>query len=149
MRPHLLTFISLVFTCALVALPATGQDNGHADHSAQHEPETQAIMPDHMVEATGTVNAFQGNTISLSHGPIPALGWDPMTMVFPLGDEIDVSGISQGDRVQFTLHMADDGGLPVVGLCETSAVEVIDGLCPAETPQGAGHEAHGGNHEHQ
>ena len=37
--------------------------------------------------------------MNLTHGPIPAIGWPPMTMDFPVAPGVDLSKAAVGGRV--------------------------------------------------
>ena len=142
-----------VLTAALLSAPAlaqttdnSGHDMSQADHSKMNMDDMQqgdmknmnmdheAIMKAravHMVEATGAVKEInkKDRLVSLAHGGIPAISWPPMTMKFPAGEAIDLDGFNKGQRVQFTLHRAVDGSLPLAELCPTTSADVIAGLC--------------------
>lgn len=55
---------------------------------------------------TGKVETMSADEITLSHDPIPALGWGAMTMPFQLAKSAQVSGIRVGDRVRFEFTSA-------------------------------------------
>lgn len=61
--------------------------------------------------ASGRVQAIGERTITLAHGPVPALQWPAMTMTFALSDALDPE-VSVGDRVDFTFDLAH--GEPMV-----------------------------------
>jgi Cu/Ag efflux protein CusF len=42
--------------------------------------------------------------IVLSHGPIPQVGWDAMTMGFPVEDPALLDGLAAGDNVRFDIR---------------------------------------------
>ena len=94
----------------------------------------------HMVEAVGTVTAVNLNqrVVTISHGPIPAINWPAMTMKFPVGVQINLSSFGTGQKVQFTLHRAADGTLPLVELCAATNSSPLAGLCAPEM----GHKPH-------
>ena len=52
--------------------------------------------------AVGTVVALDAtaSTITISHGPVAALKWPPMTMTFKTGT-VDVHTLKRGDHVDF------------------------------------------------
>lgn len=101
-------------------------DQGSMDHDAMMKARSE-----HMIEATGVVEKIykKDGLVSLSHDAIPAISWPPMTMKFPVGDKIDLDSLKKGQTVQFTLHRAQDGSLPLVELCPTESPAVIVGLC--------------------
>ncbi|MEI6557616.1 MAG: copper-binding protein [Rhodospirillaceae bacterium] len=61
--------------------------------------------------ATGTVTAVDAakSVITLSHGPIPALGWPAMTMAFGTAPAVDLNRVKAGDTVAFTVAKTPEG----------------------------------------
>lgn len=61
--------------------------------------------------ATGKVNAVDAaqHKVTISHDPIPEIGWPAMTMEFPVAPSIDLEGIKPGSRVTFTIEKGKDG----------------------------------------
>ena len=57
------------------------------------------------------IEAITRDAVTLSHGPIPALKWGPMTMDFKLPKGGVQRGLGAGDRVDFEFFM-DAEGLP-------------------------------------
>ncbi|MBU8541922.1 copper-binding protein [Falsiroseomonas tokyonensis] len=55
--------------------------------------------------ATGTVQKVDaaGRMLSLAHGPIPEIRWPAMTMDFPVAPGVDLSALTPGRQVEFTL----------------------------------------------
>ncbi|WP_313481344.1 efflux RND transporter periplasmic adaptor subunit [Atlantibacter hermannii] len=60
-------------------------------------------------QGTGVVEALEDGSVTIAHGPIPALKWGAMTMDFTLTST--PPDIKPGDRVQFTFTMNDDGAV--------------------------------------
>jgi len=120
-------FISAA-SAALLASTASAQMQGHDGHMMDKAGHDRAS---HMVEAVATVTKIMPSEgrISLSHGAIPEVSWPAATMKFPIGDKISTSDLAPGDRVQFTLHRAENGALPLVELCKTDRADVQPGLC--------------------
>lgn len=69
---------------------------------------TSAVTPD-TYSASGRVNAIDGQTITLSHGAIPALKWGPMTMDFTLPESDFPANIHVGAQVDFQFTLDDNG----------------------------------------
>ena len=72
---------------------------------------TSTMMP------TSTSSRYQGNgkvesmtttDITISHHPIPAIGWGAMTMTFKLPDAKISSGVKVGDQVNFGFNHSND-----------------------------------------
>lgn len=54
---------------------------------------------------TGRVEALAPGAVTLSHPPIPSLGWPAMTMAFALRDAARPRGLAVGDRVSLEFEM--------------------------------------------
>ncbi|WBX85196.1 efflux RND transporter periplasmic adaptor subunit [Sphingosinicella microcystinivorans] len=52
-------------------------------------------------EATGRIEKLTADAVTLSHDPVPAIGWPAMTMTFALPDHAIAHGLKAGDRVRF------------------------------------------------
>ena len=52
-------------------------------------------------EGTGVVESVGSGDITISHGPIPSIGWGAMTMTFALAKPEMAASIKQGDKVHF------------------------------------------------
>ncbi len=52
-------------------------------------------------ESRGRVETIDAASVTLSHEPVPALGWPAMTMTFRLAEPALAKGIKVGDRVAF------------------------------------------------
>lgn len=123
----------LALAAALLSAPALAQTTDHSGHdiNQMNHDTMMSARAEHMIEATGTVIDVytKDDTVSLSHDAIPAISWPAMTMNFPVGGSVNLNNLQKGQRVQFTLHRAEDGSLPLVELCPTVSETVIAGLC--------------------
>jgi Cu(I)/Ag(I) efflux system membrane fusion protein len=54
-----------------------------------------------LYESVGRIEKIASDAITLSHEPVPALGWPAMTMTFRLGEPALALGFKTGDRVRF------------------------------------------------
>jgi len=54
-----------------------------------------------LYETTGRIEQLTINSVTLSHEPVPAIGWPAMTMTFALPDPSVARGLKVGDRVRF------------------------------------------------
>jgi len=120
----------LLGASALLAIAGTSsaQMSSHEGHDMKQAGHDRSS---HMVEALATVTAIlaDDDRISLSHGAIHDVSWPAATMKFPVGANVTLSEFQPGDRVQFTLHRAPNGALPLVELCKTTSEAVQPGLC--------------------
>jgi len=60
---------------------------------------------------TGKINAIDvaSRTLSLTHGPIDALGWPGMTMDFVVSPSVDLSALKAGETIAFTVTQTPEG----------------------------------------
>lgn len=63
-------------------------------------------------ESHGRVETLKGDQVTLSHEPVPAIGWPAMTMTFRLDPPGLAAGVKVGDQVAFGFEQRPDG--PVV-----------------------------------
>ena len=68
--------------------------------------------------ASGVVNAVDTTQrkVNVSHGSIKSLGWPAMTMDFPVNQDVDLSTIKAGMKVNFTLIKGANGSWTVDSL---------------------------------
>ncbi len=69
-----------------------------------------------LIEGTGTIKSLDtaGSSVTLAHGPLPALGWPAMTMTFPVENAALLRGHKAGERVRFGFKKPDAGKTPVI-----------------------------------
>jgi Cu(I)/Ag(I) efflux system membrane fusion protein len=65
-----------------------------------------------LAETRGRVEALSGDQITISHEPVPSIGWPAMTMTFKLDPPTLAKGMKVGDRVAFGFEQKPEG--PVV-----------------------------------
>lgn len=68
------------------------------------EPTTRtpvAPASDQVYSGTGTVRSITGDQVTITHGPIPELGWPAMTMAYTVPPDI-AAGVRVGARVDFS-----------------------------------------------
>jgi Cu(I)/Ag(I) efflux system membrane fusion protein len=64
-------------------------------------PMTSTAKAPALYESVGRVEQISPAAVTLSHQPVPAIGWPAMTMTFKLADPALAQGIKVGDRVAF------------------------------------------------
>ena len=65
-----------------------------------------------LYESRGRIETLAAGSITLSHEPVPAIGWPAMTMTFKLEPASLAEGLKVGDPVTFGFEQRSDG--PVV-----------------------------------
>ncbi|WP_334182252.1 efflux RND transporter periplasmic adaptor subunit [Novosphingobium sp.] len=68
--------------------------------SEPHPPATLSPSKS-LFETTGKIEQITSASITLSHDPVPALGWPAMTMTFALPNPAVARGFSVGDHIRF------------------------------------------------
>ena len=76
------------------------------------QPEAAASPARALNETRGRIEALAGDQITISHEPVPAIGWPAMTMTFRLESRALAKGLKVGDRVAFGFEQRPEG--PVV-----------------------------------
>lgn len=100
--------IAGAFALALM-LAACGDAATSPDQQGTAGPDAKAQNGQPAYEGQGHVTSIAGDQVSISHGPIAALGWPAMTMAFRAGSARMVEGIGAGDRVAFQFREGDGG----------------------------------------
>ncbi len=85
--------------------PALAQHQGHGTGSAPGIENAPA-------EAAGVgviekVDADKG-MVTVTHEPMPEVGWPKMTMDFPVTKRVDLSGVKEGEKVNFKIKLGVD-----------------------------------------
>ncbi|SEI96195.1 Cu and Ag efflux protein CusF [Sphingobium sp. AP50] len=112
-------YLTAAFAAA-VLLSACGQKGATNDTAASEPNATNAAanmgnmaMPAEakIGKGTGTVTAIDKSAgkITLSHGPIPEVGWPAMTMTFAAKPEL-LSSVAVGDKVAFDVTVKGTAG---------------------------------------
>ncbi|MEO3415964.1 copper-binding protein [Roseovarius sp. CAU 1744] len=103
MRNSILTLIfsGLLATTAFASDDHSGHSDHseHADHAAMHGG----------IHTQATINSISGDTVNLSHGPIPEIGWPAMTMDLQLLEGAEVGEVQEGEDAMIMLEKGEDG----------------------------------------
>lgn len=91
------SILTMIFVALLVANASAEED--HSTHGAKHDG----------VQTEATINSIAGNTVNLSHGPIPEIGWPAMTMDLQLIEGADVGDVEEGQDAFIMLEKGEDG----------------------------------------
>ena len=87
---------------AALAAPAMG-----ADTMANMKGMTTASASAKTGKAYGVVLGVdsKANSVTIKHGPIPAVGWPAMTMTFKATPASLLKGVKTGDKIDFTVKV--------------------------------------------
>ncbi len=75
-------------------------------------PAATASSAPALYQTRGMIEQLKGDSITLSHDPVPAIGWPAMTMTFKLSSATLAKGMKTGDHVTFGFVQKPDG--PVI-----------------------------------
>lgn len=75
----------------------------------QGAPASDAAAAPQTYETTGKVEAVTNHDITLSHQPVPVLGWGAMTMAFGKPSATAFPDVKAGETVHFAFKQSDDG----------------------------------------
>ena len=75
---------------------------------------------------------------TINHKPIPALGWDEMTMPFAVDKAVDLTAFAAGDRVRFLLAPKKKAKIQqIVAMCSPDAEAGAHEACMASAHKAA------------
>ena len=74
---------------------------------AASQPSTARAPP--LYDSSGRIEQISPTSVTLSHQPVPAIGWPAMTMTFRLAVPTLAQGLKTGDRVSFSFEQAPTG----------------------------------------
>ncbi len=95
-------FASIMAGLLGTAAVASDDNTDHANHSGHN------VMQEG-VQTEATINSIDGNTVNLSHGPIPEIGWPAMTMDLQLLEGAAVGDVAEGQDAMIMLEKGEDG----------------------------------------
>lgn len=115
MRPILMAFTSAAVAAGLSACGETRPADG-AKSASRPQASSAAVPAAKTAQGAGAVTAIDAGdgVVTISHGPIPEVGWPAMTMAFKANPPALLEGIAVGDQVHFELKL--DGGNEIVAL---------------------------------
>jgi Cu/Ag efflux protein CusF len=88
-----------------VQTPSDEQADTRAGAREAEAAEEEGIRAEGMAVIVGIDRPAR--RLELEHGPIEALGWPAMTMVFDVADGVNLEGLEPGQRIRFTLGRPD------------------------------------------
>ncbi len=111
---------------------------GMSEHKVPSTTETSSAMAD------GVINRLdkEARVANISRGPIEKWNRPAATMDFSLSDELDLSGLNEGDSIHFVFEVSN-GEFTVTEMYPASSDDMskeMDRSHAAETHKGAGHD---------
>ena len=93
---------------AMLAIAACSESDTAAEENASANQTTSVASVSTTAEDDGQVHSAEGDVtevsgelVSISHGPVAAIGWPAMTMRFRAASPQLLQGVAPGDRVSF------------------------------------------------
>ena len=104
-------FTTLTLTAALLASPALAMGDGKKHDKMEGMDHSKMMDHGDMdgIHTTATINSIDGNTVNVSHPPIPELKWPAMTMDMMLLDGAEIGAVDVGDDAMLMLEKGEDG----------------------------------------
>jgi Cu(I)/Ag(I) efflux system membrane fusion protein len=62
-----------------------------------------------LAQTTGHIETLTGDSVTISHQPVPAIGWPAMTMTFRVEKPSLLKGLKKGDHVSFAFDQPPSG----------------------------------------
>lgn len=80
------------------------------DHGAMGAGDMAQAETSGAAQGQGVINSVDaaGRSVNITHDPIPALSWPGMTMDLPVTENVDLSGLSSGEKVDFKIVLGSD-----------------------------------------
>lgn len=102
-----------VSTLAIAMMVGTGSALAAGDHSGAGHEKMAMESTQHTTESIqgkGQLNAIHTEKykVTISHAPIPVLGWPSMRMDFAVKPNISLHGLKVGQQVAFALEKAGE-----------------------------------------
>ena len=98
----------VIFTLVCLVIMLTGCAGNSQPVSGGHGSTTEVMgKPVKEASAYGFVTQVdvEKRIITIKHAPIPEMNWAPMVMPFNISDDVDLSPLKRGDRVNFILEI--------------------------------------------
>ena len=86
-----------------------GLDPRPISGDAKPQPKQPPAPTGKVYETVGSIEAMDASSITLSHQPVPAIGWPAMTMTFRVADPGLLRGYKKGDHVRFGFNQPAEG----------------------------------------
>lgn len=101
---HFLIDSEASLKASLMRMTDTGADE-------KMSPDMNSMTDSPMIMGDGIIKSVNADEqkLNMEHEPIPAISWPSMTMDFQFKPGVDISGLKNGDAVQFHLEKSDDG----------------------------------------
>lgn len=111
----------LAIIALLTALPIAACSREQSSSAARTDDQRGAdgAVPKTEAQAVGMVDAvdLENRKVTISHEPIPEIGWPAMTMDFGVDERIDLPSLKAKEPIRFMLKADADGTYRVAAAC--------------------------------
>lgn len=95
----------LLITATSFSLTAfASSEHNHGQHQHEAMPEKKAAMGTGVIHSVSRIN----RKVNLTHEPIPELNWPEMKMDLDVAKDVNLKGLSSGQKIQFHIELGDD-----------------------------------------
>lgn len=101
---HTLVTLFLITTAVFSLNIFANPEHNHGQHQHGAMSEKKAAMGTGMIHSVSRMN----RKVNLTHEPIPELNWPEMKMDLDVAKDVDLKGLSSGQKIQFYIELGDD-----------------------------------------
>lgn len=95
-------FLLASITFSLSTLASSEHKHEHHEHDAMKEK--KAAMGSGVIHSVSRMN----RKVNLTHEPIPELNWPEMKMDLDVAKDVNLKGLSSGQKIQFHIELGED-----------------------------------------
>jgi Cu(I)/Ag(I) efflux system membrane fusion protein len=110
-----------VVTSAQFLIDSESNIDAELDRLSSNEP-TSIVKNNDSVMAMGVINSVMAghDMLNITHEPVEEWGWPDMTMNFDVDGTLDLSQLSEGERIHFTIKKYQDGSIMITDFMSMS-----------------------------
>lgn len=110
-----------VVTSAQFLIDSESNVDAELDRLTRNEPPS-AVKNNDSVMAMGVINSVMAghDMLNITHEPVEEWGWPDMTMNFDVDGTLDLSQLSEGERIHFTIKKYQDGSIMITDFMSMS-----------------------------
>lgn len=103
-----------VVTSSQFLIDSESNIDAELDRLSSNEP-TTIVKSNDSVMAMGVINSIMAghDMLNITHEPVQEWGWPDMTMNFDVDGKLDLSVLSEGERIHFTIKKYQDGSIMI------------------------------------
>ena len=99
-----LALLLLITTVPFSLTAFASSEHNHGQHQHEAASEKKAAMGTGVIHSVSRMN----RKVNLTHEPIPELNWPEMKMDLDVAKDVNLKGLSSGQKIQFHIELGDD-----------------------------------------